>query len=184
MEIRDLKLTQNEKKVLKHIISVGRISDTKIAGDMSISQQAVFQIRKRLESLGIIRGYNPIIDYDKIGITIAHFMGVKIRTEVWKELTETKVKEKLSGIPFLYEAFRIPSADIHYILLMGFHDMAERDRFMNSLETTSGSYMTITWSYTTAMNNKVISNPLNLLYHALEGKDYQFPDMSEPLPEK
>ncbi|MEA3430100.1 MAG: helix-turn-helix domain-containing protein [Nanoarchaeota archaeon] len=64
------KLTQNEIKVLKKLIEQARVSDTEIAKNMSISQQAVYQIRNRLEELGVIKGYMPIIDFKKIGINL------------------------------------------------------------------------------------------------------------------
>ena len=62
------KLTKNEQKVLKKIIEQAKTPDLDIAKKIGISQQAIFKIRHKLEHLGIIKGYMPIIDFKKIGI--------------------------------------------------------------------------------------------------------------------
>ena len=36
---------------------------------MGLSQQSIFKIRHKLESIGVIKGYMPIIDFKKIGIS-------------------------------------------------------------------------------------------------------------------
>jgi Lrp/AsnC family transcriptional regulator, leucine-responsive regulatory protein len=64
------KLTEHDKEVLKKIIDHAKMPDSDIANSMGISPQAVFKIRAKLEDLGIIKGYVPIIDFKKIGITV------------------------------------------------------------------------------------------------------------------
>jgi len=80
----DFELTKNQRTVLKKIIYDGKISDTSIAKEMHISQQAVFKIRHRLESVGVIEGYRPIINFEKIGIKLLHYMGIEVKPELWK----------------------------------------------------------------------------------------------------
>ena len=62
------KLTRNEQTVLKRIIEQAKIPDLEIAKKMGLSQQAIFKIRHKLEEVGIIKGYMPIIDFKKVGI--------------------------------------------------------------------------------------------------------------------
>jgi len=64
------KLTENDKEVLRQIIDHTKIPDSKIAESIGISPQAVFKIRAKLEQLGIIKGYTPIIDFKKLGIQV------------------------------------------------------------------------------------------------------------------
>jgi len=105
----DLKsnLTKNEQKVLKHIILKERVSDINIADNMKISQQAVNQIRTKLEDLGFIKGYSPIIDFEKVGINVIILMGIKLRHSVWKEKKEWEVEKSIKDIPFVYQAYRV-----------------------------------------------------------------------------
>ena len=62
------KLTKNEETVLRKILEHAKIPDLEIAKKMGLSQQAIFKIRHKLEQVGIIKGYMPIIDFKKIGI--------------------------------------------------------------------------------------------------------------------
>ena len=63
------KLTEHDKDVLRKIIEHSKIPDSKIASEIGISPQAVFKIRTKLEQLGVIKGYTPIIDFKKVGIS-------------------------------------------------------------------------------------------------------------------
>jgi DNA-binding Lrp family transcriptional regulator len=72
------KFTKNEKIVLKKIIEQSRIPDLEIAKKMGLSQQAIFKIRHKLESLGVIKGYMPIIDYKKIGVETLVVVSLKL----------------------------------------------------------------------------------------------------------
>ena len=85
------KLTENDKDVLRKIIDHSRIPDSKIADDIGISPQAVFKIRAKLEQLGIIKGYTPIIDFKKIGIRILAFLVIRLKPEVWSKYSDELV---------------------------------------------------------------------------------------------
>lgn len=74
------KLTENDKEVLRQIIEHAKIPDTKIAEDIGISPQAVFKIRNKLEDLGIIKGYTPIIDFKKIGIKVLALIIIRLKS--------------------------------------------------------------------------------------------------------
>src|SRR3989338_15210 len=90
------KLTENEKKVLRKIIEHAKTPDSKIATDMGISSQAVFKIRTKLEQLGIIRGYTPIIDYKKIGIQVLALLIIRLKPHVWNKYSDDLVSERIS----------------------------------------------------------------------------------------
>ena len=61
-----LKLTRNEKTVLKSLIVNGRISDSEIAKKLGITAQAVGKIRRKLEKMELIKGYTTLVDYEKL----------------------------------------------------------------------------------------------------------------------
>ena len=77
--IKTSTLTNNERIILKKIIGGNRITDTQIAHEMGMSQQAVYQIRKKLEDAGIIKGYMPVLDFKKLGINIFYYVGIEIQ---------------------------------------------------------------------------------------------------------
>ncbi|MDD5087126.1 MAG: hypothetical protein PHV16_05235 [Candidatus Nanoarchaeia archaeon] len=162
------KLTNNEKEVLRKIIEQGRVSDTEMSKEMKVSQQAVFQIRKRLENLGVIKGYMPIIDFDKLGIKMFYFAAIKVLPSLWKKMSEIEIEDKLCKIPFLFMAFRIPTEDISYLLVFGFKSIEAQEKLTKKMESELAGKMRITWSYNTSVKNMIVNNSINLVYHALE----------------
>ena len=97
---KKIKLTNNEKNVLRKIIEEGRIADTDMAKFMNISQQAVFRIRRKLEDSGIIEGYYPNINFKKIGINLIQVLGVKLNPIVWKTKKESDIASQFKKIPY------------------------------------------------------------------------------------
>lgn len=171
MKKRDkLKLTKNEKEVLKQIVDQGKVSDTDISEDMPISQQAVYQIRKRLEDVGIIEGYSPIINYEKIGIKIFTFVGVEILFDYWERSSEAEINKIFYDLPCTYGLYRVPSSDISYILILGFKGLIECERFMKDIEVRLSKIMKTKWTYSFSVKNILKDNGLNLVYHAFDEK--------------
>ena len=95
------KLTKNDQEVLKSIIQHAKIPDKEIAEKMGISPQAVFKIRHKLESLGIIKGYQPILDLKKLGIKVMVILIIKLRPEVWDEYSDIQISERIKKIPYV-----------------------------------------------------------------------------------
>ncbi len=166
------KLTKKERDVLRNLIKDGRVSDTAISKSLNVTQQAVHQMRKRLEDSGIIEGYMPIINFKKVGITMFHFVGVKINPALWKKFSEFEINKKLCEIPFLFMAFRIPSSEISYLLIFGFKNIEEEELFTKKLETSLSGEIELVWSYTSSTSNLLAYDGLNVVFHALSRKDH------------
>ena len=163
----ELRLTKNEKNTLRELISEARVSDTDIAKKLGISQQAVYQIRKRLEDLGVIKGYVPIVDFKELGLSVLFFTGIEVQPALWEEMTEDQLNERFRSLPFLFQLFRIPSSDISYIAIFGFRSIAEQESFATKLERRLSKDMRLRWSYTASVNNILSYGDLNMVFHAL-----------------
>ena len=111
MEKQDInfpKLTKNEETVLRKIIEQAKIPDLEIAKKMGLSQQAIFKIRHKLEQVGIIKGYMPIIDFKKIGIKTLVVLGIKLTPQIWEKYSDEQISERIQKIPQTINAYRIP----------------------------------------------------------------------------
>ena len=173
----EVKLTKNEQKVLKSIINRDKISDTSIAGGMKISQQAVNQIRSRLEKLGVITGYSPIIDFEKIGIHVLVIIGINISHKVWEKNKEWDVEQKIKKIPYIYQAYRTAGRDVSHILMLGFKDGRQRDEFLKKLQNTFEDQLDIKWSYSISVKDIILQDPIVLLYQIIDKKDFEFEEL-------
>jgi DNA-binding Lrp family transcriptional regulator len=169
-----VKLTKNEQKVLKEILLKEKISDTSIAGSIKISQQAVNQIRTRLETLGVIKGYTPMIDFNKIGIHIVSLVGIRVKHEIWEKKKEWEIEESLKKIPFIFQAYRIVGHDLTHMLMLGFSDSSQRDRFIRKLETLFTNEVEVKWNYSIAVKDIIMQDPLRLLNSIIDKEEYEF----------
>ncbi|MGM5487629.1 MAG: Lrp/AsnC family transcriptional regulator [Nanobdellota archaeon] len=148
-----MRLSENERNVLKRIMDNGRITDSDIAEQLSLSQQAVSQIRARLEETGVIQGYRPILNLEMLGIRILLFAGVEIQKDLWDDLSESEINQRLRDIPHLFELYRIPGADISHLAVYGFSDLKEQEEFMRRIESELASHISIKWSYSATVDN-------------------------------
>lgn len=165
-------LTRNEQEVLKRIILHAKIPDTEIAKTMGLSAQAVFKIRTKLEDKGIIKGYQPVIDFDKIGIKTFALITLRLTTTVWESYTDAQVGDRLRQIPYVVDAYRIPSSDITHALVMGFRDTEQMDRHVARLQTRFGQEVVIKDVYRVPVDQVITRSPVGLLYEIIDKKEF------------
>lgn len=174
------KFSENEKEVLRAIIDQTHIPDSEIARGIGISPQAVFKIRNKLESMGVIKGYVPIIDFKKIGIHVLTLLILRFTPNVWNRCPDDLVSERLSKIPYLIAAYRISEARASHILLMGFRDTAQREQFLSMLQTKYADDIEIKESYTFSVDKIIIQNPIRLLNEMLDKTEFTQYDLFPP----
>jgi DNA-binding Lrp family transcriptional regulator len=166
------KLTEHDKEVLSKIIEHAKISDTKIAMDMGISPQAVFKIRTKLEQLGIIKGYSPIIDFKKIGIHVLSIIIIRIKSDVWNSYSDDLVSERISKIPYIISAYRVADAQASHILMFGFRDTVQKEQYFSQIQTKYANEIEIKNVYTFSTDKIITESPIGLLNEILDKKDF------------
>lgn len=166
------KLTRNDQEVLKSIILHGRIPDTQIAKKMGLSPQAVFKIRRKLEETGIIRGYQPLIDFKKIGIHVMVILAVKLTAEVWEKHSDVEIAERMKKIPYIIGAYRIAESDVTHILFMGFRDIKQKDKYLIRMQTVFAREIEIKAVYPFSIDRVITQSPVSLLYEMLSKKEF------------
>jgi DNA-binding Lrp family transcriptional regulator len=165
------KLTKNEQKVLKRIIDQAKIPDLEIAKKMGLSQQAIFKIRHKLERVGIIRGYMPIIDFKKIGIEALVVVGIKFTSMVWEKYSEEQISEKIQKIPQVITAYRIPESKISHLLIMGFRNIEHKDRYLMKLQSKYSKEIEVVHVYPFSVDRIIKNNHIGLLDSILNQKE-------------
>jgi DNA-binding Lrp family transcriptional regulator len=165
------KLTEHDKQVLRKIIEHAKVADSDIAKKIGISPQAVFKIRNKLERLGIIKGYTPIIDFKKVGIHVMVFLIIGLSPETWSKYSDSEISERIRHIPHLVGAYRVADVRATHILLLGFRDTYEKERYIAHLQTKMSKQLQIMQIYTFSVDKVIAQNPLSLLYQIVNGKD-------------
>lgn len=124
----ELKLSRNEKTVLKTLVDNGRASDTSIAKKLKVSPQAVRKIRKKFEAIGLIKEYTAVIDYEKIGVNGFAIVQLKITGK------NAETKTDLFKSPNIIGSFRLPETNITNIFIAGFTSIKELDNYFAKLK--------------------------------------------------
>lgn len=157
------KLTRNEQTVLKKIIEQAKIPDLEIAKKMGLSQQAIFKIRHKLEQLGIIKGYMPIIDFKKVGIKTLVVLGIKFTQYAWEKYSEEEISERIRKIPQVILAYRIPESRISHLLVMGFRDIEHKDVYLMKLQAKYSKEIEVVQVYPFSVDRIIKESNVGLL---------------------
>ena len=166
------KLTENDRLVLKEILNSKKIPDSDIAKTMNLSPQAVFKIRNKLESCGIIKGYMPIIDFKKVGINVMIILIIRITSKLWKTCSDDQISDKMSKTSYIIEAYRVSDEQASHILLLGFRDTNQKEKYISRIQTRFAEEVEIKAIYTFSVDKIISHSPLGLLQEILDKKDF------------
>ncbi|OYT54537.1 MAG: hypothetical protein B6U72_02405 [Candidatus Altiarchaeales archaeon ex4484_2] len=177
-----MKLTRNDKYVLKYLIKNGRSQDSDIAKKLKITPQAVGKIRKKLESMGVITGYSTIVDYEKLGVNVIAIVLFKFTPEARRTLfTEEDINERIKGANII-NFYRVPEGDVTHIVTYGFRSLEELDNYFHILQTERGYISEIKKLYILSSKSLRKNSDKELLIKVIDeiGKE----KLARPLPLK
>lgn len=171
------RLTENDKAVLKKILDSKRIPDSDIAKTMKLSPQAIFKIRHKLESYGIIKGYMPIVDFKKIGINIIVILIINLTSKVWREFSDDQISDRMAKTPYIIEAYRVADEQASHVLILGFRDIYQKERYIGQIQTKFAEEVQIKETYSFSVDKIISQNPLGLLHEIVDKKEFSPDDL-------
>ncbi|WP_255195044.1 HTH-type transcriptional regulator Lrp [Halorarius litoreus] len=77
-----------DRKLVNALLHDGRASLRSLAEDLDVSVTTVSNHLSDLEEDGIIRGYTPIVDYDKLGYDVTAVIQLKCEGSALPDITE------------------------------------------------------------------------------------------------
>lgn len=171
------KLTENDKVVLKKILDSRRIPDSDIAKTMKLSPQAIFKIRSKLENLGIIKGYMPIVDFKKIGINVMTVLIIRLTSKVWRKFSDDQISDRMSKSPHIVDAYRVADEQASHVLILGFRDTYQKEKYIAQIQTKFAEEIQIKAIYTFSVDKIISQNPLGLLHEIIDKKEFSPDDL-------
>lgn len=147
-----MKLTKNDKFVLKALVEEGRLTDAEIARKLKISLQGVRKIRQKLESKGIITGYKASVDYEKLGIHNFAIALLRVTPEAWEKFKGMDINNRLAHTNVI-KFYRIPRGEISHVIVYGFRDMKELNNFFQLMQERQSKHLQIVKVYTFSNEN-------------------------------
>ncbi len=87
-----MQVDNTDKKILSILMKDGKATYAEIASSVHVSGGTVHGRIKKLEEMGVIKGYHAVIEHAALGYDIAAFLGIYLNkssqyTEVTRELT-------------------------------------------------------------------------------------------------
>jgi DNA-binding Lrp family transcriptional regulator len=168
-----MEISKNEKKCLKLLLENARISDSDIAKKLRISSQAVGKIRKKLEKT-IINSYTLNLNLNKLNIKLFVIAHAKL-TEEGFDKGELEIEQKLLNEPNIISIYRLPSGCSTHIILYGFKDMNDMDKFFHSQIKREAihKYIENKEIFTFSNHSIIKNNPTQLFHKTIEEEGEQ-----------
>jgi len=120
-------LDETDLRILELLRRDGRLSIREIAREISKSPTATYTRIKRLESLGVIRGYTALIDYSKLGF------GVNALTLLQVDGAHIVEVEKLLASEPNVKAVYDVTGEYDVAFISTFRSVEELDNFIKKL---------------------------------------------------
>jgi DNA-binding Lrp family transcriptional regulator len=83
-----------DAKLVNSLLSNGRASLRSLGDELDVSVTTVSNHLRDLEDEGVIRGYTPIVDYDKLGYDVTAVLQLKVEGSALPDVTEKLRAEK------------------------------------------------------------------------------------------
>ena len=113
----------------------------------------------------------PIIDFKKIGIGTLVVLGIKFTSQVWEKYSEEQIAENIQNIPQVILSYRIPESRITHLLVMGFRNMDEKDRYLMKVQTKYSKEIEIVHVYPFSVDRIIKASNVGLLSIILDKKE-------------
>lgn len=97
MELKKLKLDQSDYKILELIQSNAKITAQELSKHLALSPTPIYERIKKMEKMGVIRGYKTDVDMETLGFDITVFVNISILSHKLKE--RTALLEALMALP-------------------------------------------------------------------------------------
>jgi DNA-binding Lrp family transcriptional regulator len=180
-----IKLSANDKEVLKMLVLNSRVPCTEIAQKLGITSQAVGKIKNKLEKTGVIRGYSVMVDYDRLGIEVLAIAMFRFKSGAWTRLEDEDIRNQVRG-PHLITVYRFSEGDVTHMITYGFRSLKELDNYFHILQTERGHISELKKLYILSVGSILKDSPAELIIKAVNemGKEkLATPETPKPFPE-
>jgi Lrp/AsnC family leucine-responsive transcriptional regulator len=178
-------LSGHERELLLALLANGMATNTELARQLRISPTAARKIRMKLERAGIIRGYRPILDLSILGIQVFSILEIRLLAKGWESGGGMGIQGQLLRHENVMAVYRMPEGHVTHIVVAGFRNLEELDRFLHILQSQYSEYLEIQHTYTFSTKSILKEDPRGVLTKVLlEWEQVQLPRGLEALPAK
>lgn len=122
--VNDVELDETDSAILRMLARDARVSLREIGKQLRVSASTVFSRIKKLEESGVVKGYKPALDAEKLGFAVTVAIAMKIKGG---KLVE--VEKELAHRPNVVAVYDI-TGEYDVLLIAKFRSMAELNKFV------------------------------------------------------
>lgn len=119
-----------DRRILLALQRKGRLSAQEMAEAAGASAATCWRRLKALEDTGIVRGFNAVLDREKLGFSVVAFVQVTIERQHAKAVAE--IEKKIRARPEVLDCYAT-TGDADFTLRVVARDIADYDRFLQKL---------------------------------------------------
>ncbi|AEK72831.1 transcription regulator, Lrp/AsnC family [Thermococcus sp. 4557] len=119
-------------RILSLLQENARLSYREIARELKVAVGTVYNRIKRMEEEGVIRGFAPILDYEKLGFGLTAVIGVKAKGRRILDIEREIAKNE--RVMLVYDI----TGEFDIVLVAKFRDRADMNRFVKWLLSLEG----------------------------------------------
>jgi len=127
-----------DRRILNMLMEDGRISYRDIARELGIAVGTVHNRIKKLEESGILKGFLPIVDYEKAGYGLTAIIGIQARGSRIVEIEKLIARDP--HVTCVYDV----TGNYDIIIIAKFRDRRDMNTFVKSLLGIEGVEKTTT----------------------------------------
>jgi DNA-binding Lrp family transcriptional regulator len=157
-----MKLTINEKKVLKHLLKNSKESDSELGKRLSLQGSSIARIRQRLIEKKIIQKYSLDLNYENIGIECYVLVFYSATSKWWNNISNEQV-HKIAESPYLITVFQTNEKNMAYICLYGFRNNTAATTYFNEVQRVYNEYLIIQKMIFLSNNSIIKNDPSTLI---------------------
>ncbi len=121
-----------DRKIIALLQKNARLSYREMARELNVAVGTVYNRIKKLEEEGVIKGYAPILDYEKLGFGLTALIGIKAQGRKIVEI-ERRIAEKKNAM-MVYDI----TGEFDIFVIAKFRDRADMNRFVKWLLSLDG----------------------------------------------
>jgi len=131
-EMSDINLDEIDRKILKMLQEDAKTPYSRISEELGISEATVHLRIKRLIKMGVIKGFQAIIDPVKVGKGVTAIIAINSEPKMYEKVLET-----LKGFEDIYEIYDV-TGDYYAILKVRVGNRDELARILDRIGEING----------------------------------------------
>jgi DNA-binding Lrp family transcriptional regulator len=122
-----MELNETDKKILKNLLEDARFSSRQIAKNVGVSVGTVLSRIKKMENVGLIKGYSVILDHEKLGYELTVVTEITVSKGRLVEMENAIAK--MDGVCGVYDVTGLTDA----VIIGKFKGREDLGRFTKNL---------------------------------------------------